>query len=207
MNFWLKINEEYSKGCVMKLILFGVLMMCLGSVHASNTLGQGNLALVSFVNDEQIEQTFVTQRGYPHMVVNDTTALKIVNPSIGRIKVVVSVNGVDPASGRRAVRATQGYVVRGGEEIIIETGRHSPKSQEGKLFAGVSDTGSINIAVFEERRDYPLLVGGKAPPREQDDFVRHNGVLHWIPPNDYPFRPHSEQLEPKILLHMTYSHE
>ena len=121
-------------------------------------------------------------------------SLRVTNLSEGRIRVVFSVNGRDPISGRRAFLSQGGWLLKPGQA------RSFPLNvQVG------NSAGRIDVAAFVETPDYPLVQPGLpfAPFGPENFYKGADGVKRWIPPTGFPFRP--AQASPNEVLHLVYA--
>ena len=116
--------------------------------------------------------------------------LRLTNTSEGRVMLIVSINGIDPYTGRKAYQGQSGLVLEPGASMLVEQGKTSRKSDWSPVLPASRNEGTIAVAVFHERRDYPLVLPNmEAPPFGPETFrVGADGIRRWVPPMNYPFR-------------------
>lgn len=119
--------------------------------------------------------------------------LRLTNLTPRRLLVVVSVDGIDPAHGRRAYRGQPGLVLQPGESRILAHARPAPGAPAAAFLqpAPAPGHGEVALQVFQERKDYPTQMPGvPAAPFSPEYFrISASGEREWLPPRGYPFRP------------------
>lgn len=117
-------------------------------------------------------------------------ALRITNLNDRRVKVVVSIDGINPRDGTRAYRGQPGLVLPPGASKVIDSGRPSRRSPEVPLLPLKPEVGKISLLTTRESGSYPLMGVGYPPaPRDPESFrLNAKGEREWIPPHGYPFR-------------------
>ena len=130
--------------------------------------------------------------------------IRLTNTSEGRVMVIVSINGINPYTGRKAYQGQSGLVIEPGASLLVDQGKTDRKSDWSPILPAAQDEGTIAVAVFHERRDYPLVLPNmEAPPFGPETFrVGADGLQRWVPPMNYPFRRIAEH--PTALIHMDY---
>lgn len=131
--------------------------------------------------------------------------LRLTNMGEGRLLVVVAINGLDPSSGKKAYQGQPGQVLLPGQAIVINQGKTHKKAPLGPVLPASRAEGTISVAVFHERTDYPLLLPGMTPPPFGAEAfkVGKDGVRRWVPPLRYPFRKLTP--DPAEFLYLQYS--
>ena len=116
--------------------------------------------------------------------------LRLTNLTQGRLSVVVSVDGLDPARGNRAYLGQPGVVLQPGETRVLAHSRQAPDAPPGAFLPGARKQGEIALKVFLERKDYPTQMPGVAPAPFSPEYFRVTsaGDREWLPPKGYPFR-------------------
>ena len=154
---------------------------------------------------------FYSQRGYPVAFAQpgDPFSLHLENTLGERVKLVVSVDGINPRTGRKTYLGDKGYVLDPGQAVSIDQIVRS-KKKEGPARALVfADTGAvrgtISIAVFRERMDYPFSM-----PWSYYQGKANAGTLlgtpqkpRWLPPSGARFRMLSP--DPQERLYLEYA--
>lgn len=139
-----------------------------------------------------------------HLAKGAPYALRLTNTSLERVMVVVALGGRDPFTGKKAYRGQKGRVIEPGETLAVSEYREGKKSVR-PLFENQPDRSSVDVAVFYERTDYPLILPGMdTPPFGRENYaVGADGKRRWMPPKGYPFRKRSE--EPSSFVHLPYT--
>lgn len=124
------------------------------------------------------------------LVEGEPYALRLTNRSDRRVKVVVSIDGVNPRDGTRAYQGQPGVVLPPGTSAVLATGRPSRRAPEGAILPLRPDVGNISLLALKEAGAYPVIGVGYPPaPRGPEHFrVNAKGEREWIPPQGYPFR-------------------
>ena len=135
---------------------------------------------------------------------HQTPKLRLTNESEGRVMLILSVNGINPYTGRKAYQGEKGQVLEPGATLLVEEGKISRKAEWSPILPANQEKGTVAVAVFHERTDYPLtLPNTTSPPFGPETFrTGADGVLRWVPPKGYPFRRVEEY--PTALLQMDY---
>lgn len=148
-----------------------------------------------------------TKGGWLHAALPSKTdlGLRLTNTGEGRLLVVVSINGMDPFTGRRAYQGQPGKVIEPGQSVVMRRGKFHKKADFEPILPANKDDGAISVAIFEERTDYPLVLPNMEPPPfgPENYKVGKDGVRRWVPPPRYPFRKVSA--EPSEFLFVQYS--
>ncbi len=136
---------------------------------------------------------------------SDALGIRLTNVGDGRLLVVVAINGLDPSTGKRAYQGQPGRVLLPGQALVFPKGKAHKKADVAALLPAGKTEGTISVAVFHERTDYPLLLPGMDPPPfgPENFAVGKDGVRRWVPPPRYPFR--KATTDPAEMLYLQYS--
>lgn len=130
-------------------------------------------------------------------------ALRLTNPTNERVLVVVSINGINPSSGKRAYQGQPGIVLDPGESRVIDRQRNDGEVKPLTFTQPDEQThGKIAIGVFRERMDYPhSLPWGMATQARYGGTARLDPAtrqMTWTPPKGARFRKLTDEPEQRI---------
>lgn len=173
-----------------------------------NEYSHGGITLRVKENGEIVP--FGMRYNYLHTWINDPKEayLELTNTTKERLRVIFSFNRINPLTGEEAILKDKGYIINPEETIVLKKGKLHKKDEKNEkdLFAEFflkENEGNFSLAIFKERRDYPLIVNGESPPFTPDTYVKDESGIRWVPPRNYPFRAINN--EPEYRIYATFS--
>jgi hypothetical protein len=147
----------------------------------------------------------VHQAGWPHLAIGRTvSSVTLVNHAYTRVMVLFSVNGLNPDTGKPALRNSRGYLVPARGQLEVPATHLAGQAWFSPQW---SATGNIQVNVYPDRAARPVLGGEfhQAPPEANDYLVDPAGRRYWVAPAGFPFRHANPALEPRAKVYMTYA--
>lgn len=133
---------------------------------------------------------------YPVSLIQEGSpySLRIHNPLDERIRVLVSIDGVNPFTGRRAMMADAGVVIGPGESKTIAPNIPPNRlPQPAMVSPAKGHVSKINVAFFREVRSRPVVAAHmKLPPASTHP-------TKWVPPEGTRF--YSRTKDPESIVY------
>lgn len=151
---------------------------------------------ITNIHDEV--KTINSKNGYPLIKLNHGDKIKIENNRIGRIQAILSVDGKNILTGKKATLKSKGKIVMPGDD------EYFVYNNENETLSGY-----ISVAIFFEKENYPIIYPHmEAPPNDNKYFLRNDeGVKIWIPPKEYHFRKINQDYTPNIRFYLNYKND
>jgi hypothetical protein len=145
------------------------------------------------------------QGGWPHLAIGQSvTSVTLVNRAYTRVMVLFSVNGLNPDTGKPALRNSHGYLVPARGQLVVPTTHLAGQAWFSPQWPA---TGNIQVNVYPDRASRPVIGGEfhQAPADANDYLVDPAGRRYWVAPAGFAFRYANPALEPRAQVYMTYA--